>query len=361
MKLTVIKSDLEKKLSYMKGAVDSRSDRPILGNVALEAKNDFLWLTASDGTYIYAKTKVGSNIKKEGGYTVPLSDLLGIVSKMPKGPIELKLNKTTLSVWGGENWNRKFRISGLPLNQYPQLELDDVEGAEISTKDLQMVYDWSFCASKDKEELQVVFFNFTGDRLEAAATDNLRFSDLTISFDTKASFSFKLPYQSMSYLMKVVGDSLTFNYINGALVVKSNDILVRMPVQIGQFVPYKKFIPESFHSKALVNVKEVQDVLGQVSVHSQSYADSVKLTIENEAVNLFVSSSFGESDVILGAETEGEGSWYLNVPHLQQVLKVIGTPTAEIAVGTVLGRDIIRVRQPKSEQGHFMMAMEKEI
>src|SRR6201998_3218521 len=92
MEFTVNKSDLVRELSLSQGVVEKKTTIPILSNVLLEAREDRLYLTATD-LELGLRTSCAAKVKKEGSGTVPARKLLDYVRLLPDADITVKFGE----------------------------------------------------------------------------------------------------------------------------------------------------------------------------------------------------------------------------------------------------------------------------
>src|SRR5258708_26859092 len=82
MEFTVSKADLVRELSLSQGVVEKKTTIPILSNVLLEAREDRLFLTATD-LELGLRTSCPAKVKREGSGTIPARNLLDYVRLLP--------------------------------------------------------------------------------------------------------------------------------------------------------------------------------------------------------------------------------------------------------------------------------------
>ena len=82
MKAIIEKKKLMQALTHLHGVVEKRNTIPILANVLIEAKDNFLSLAATD-MEIAELQKVSCNIEQSGVITTPAHVLHDIVRKLP--------------------------------------------------------------------------------------------------------------------------------------------------------------------------------------------------------------------------------------------------------------------------------------
>src|SRR5258707_7819705 len=92
MEFTVSKADLVRELSLSQGVVEKKTTIPILSNVLLNAREDRLYLTATD-LELGLTTYCPSRVKKESFGTIPARKLLDYVRLLPDAEITVKFTE----------------------------------------------------------------------------------------------------------------------------------------------------------------------------------------------------------------------------------------------------------------------------
>ena len=86
MKAIIEKKKLMQALTHLHGVVEKRNTIPILANVLIEAKDNFLSLAATD-MEIAELQKVSCEIEQNGVITTPAHVLHDIVRKLPENAL----------------------------------------------------------------------------------------------------------------------------------------------------------------------------------------------------------------------------------------------------------------------------------
>src|SRR5947208_12344650 len=118
MEFTVSKADLVRELSLSQGVVEKKTTIPILSNVLLEAREDRLYLTATD-LELGLRTSCPARVKKAGTGTIPARKLLDYVRLLPDADISVKFAENH---WANFTCGRsRTRIAGMSRESFPEL------------------------------------------------------------------------------------------------------------------------------------------------------------------------------------------------------------------------------------------------
>ena len=133
MEFTVSKADLVRELSLSQGVVEKKTTIPILSNVLLEARENRLFLTATD-LELGLRTSCPARVKKEGSGTIPARKLLDYVRLLPDAEITVKFLENH---WANFTCGRsRTRIAGMSRESFPELPHMPDAIAEIPVKQL---------------------------------------------------------------------------------------------------------------------------------------------------------------------------------------------------------------------------------
>ena len=175
MELTVAKADFQKELQLCQGVVEKRSTIPILSNVLLRTAEDRLELAATD-LDVTLQTSCPAVIKTAGGVTLDARRLFDVVRALPDEDVRLTLGENySIQI---ESGTAKFRLLGLPAEDYPTLPKVSVQsGQEMSLADLKMMVEKVIFAITHEEtrfQLNGALLKVLSEKMEMVATDGHR-------------------------------------------------------------------------------------------------------------------------------------------------------------------------------------------
>jgi DNA polymerase III subunit beta len=175
MELTVAKADLQKELQLCQGVVEKRSTIPILSNVLLRASGDQLEIAATD-LDLTLESSCGARVTTPGGVTVEARRFFDVVRSLPDDEVKLTLQENfSLQI---ESGSAKFRLLGLPEQDYPTLP--NIDAKTAFTADFAsmqtMIEKVVFAITHEETRFQLngALLKITGEKLEMVATDGHR-------------------------------------------------------------------------------------------------------------------------------------------------------------------------------------------
>ena len=173
MKITVLAENLKRGLGIVLRGVTSKGTLPILSGVMMKVSSDGLELLTTD-LEISFRVKIGVKVKEEGEIVVPAKLLFDLVSGLPVGPVDLVVEKQTLSISGG---GVKTEIVGQAAEEFPSLPKSKGKVVKIGVDDFRKRIDRvAVSAARDDTQpvLSGILWSFSKDKVHLAATDRYR-------------------------------------------------------------------------------------------------------------------------------------------------------------------------------------------
>jgi DNA polymerase-3 subunit beta len=175
MELTVAKADLQKELQLCQGVVEKRSTIPILSNVLLKAADGRLQIAATD-LDVTILSSCAARVITPGGVTIEAKRLFDIIRSLPDDDVHMNLQENNSVLV--ESGTAKFRLLGLPAEDYPTLPSVDVkESYTIPLDELKtMVAKVKFAITHEETRFQLngALLKVQPSKLEMVATDGHR-------------------------------------------------------------------------------------------------------------------------------------------------------------------------------------------
>src|SRR5215213_3151393 len=175
MELTVGKAELQKELQLCQGVVEKRSTIPILTNVLLKASEGRLQIAATD-LDVTILSSTSARVTTPGGVTIEAKRLFDVVRSMPDEDVHFTLQENNSMLI--ESGTAKFRLLGLPAEDYPTLPTVDVaEAYSIPLDELKtMVGKVKFAITHEETRFQLngALLKIQPSKMEMVATDGHR-------------------------------------------------------------------------------------------------------------------------------------------------------------------------------------------
>lgn len=175
MELTVGKADLQKELQLCQGVVEKRSTIPILSNVLLKAADGRLQIAATD-LDVTILSSCAARVTTPGGVTIEAKRLFDIVRSLPDDDVHMEMQENNSMLI--ESGTAKFRLMGLPAEDYPTLPSVDVtEAYTLPLNELKtMVGKVKFAITHEETRFQLngALLKVQPSKMEMVATDGHR-------------------------------------------------------------------------------------------------------------------------------------------------------------------------------------------
>ena len=175
MELSVGKADLQKELQLCQGVVEKRSTIPILSNVLLKAADGRLQIAATD-LDVTILSSCAARVTTPGGVTIEAKRLFDIVRSLPDEDVHFTLQENNSILV--ESGTAKFRLLGLPAEDYPTLPTVNVADAyTIPLDELKtMVGKVKFAITHEETRFQLngALLKIQPNKMEMVATDGHR-------------------------------------------------------------------------------------------------------------------------------------------------------------------------------------------
>ncbi len=296
--ITVQTEDLDHILGFSSSVVEKRNTLPILGHVKLEAKDNKLYLTATDMD-LSIRQEIGAEVKHGGSITVHSQTFSDIVRKICDKTIEMKYlpSGTQLEILA-QNYN--VTLSTLPAEEFPVMDYftPKFEFSIPAKKIIELLECTKFAISTEETRynLNGVYFHSTQEDdkyyVAAAATDGHRLSTCTSNIAVVGEFGIILPRKTVNELHKVLKDSdmidrdVTVSVGHNRIMFTCAHLIVISKLIEGAFPDYKVFLPVSNNNILTIPSKLLTTVVDRVATVTADKFPAIKVTIMEDQLEL---------------------------------------------------------------------------
>ena len=305
MEIKANSSDLLKALNHIHGIVEVRHTLPILSNIVLSAENNELSLSSTN-LDIFCSDKIDAEIVNSGEISIPAITFFEIVKRLPSGSeviLSMGDEDTELILKCGRS---KFNLSTLRTEDFPILSDKDLStNFVISADELSRMIDKTKFAISNEETryyLNGIFFHKAESNsikfLRAVATDGHRLAqyDIPLPQGAEEITGIIIPKKTVFELRKVLDDAdgdVSVSLNENKIKFSFNNLKIISKVIDGTFPDYTKVIPQNNDKKFKTNNSELKNAIDRVSavaINEETKSKAIKLTIENNKLNLSVES-----------------------------------------------------------------------
>lgn len=278
MQIKTNKTDFLAVLTAAFKAVPAKASFPVMSCVMLEAENNLLFATATDGSMTIRSYTPAEG---EGTACIDAKMLLDSVSLLPEGDITLTTTDTTAAIDYGKG---KFTLPVMPSTDFPIIDIPSTEeGVAVPQEALKTALGYvSPSIAKDamRPQLCGVYFNPVESGYDLVASDSH-----TLSLENVPCFGgvgdFILATNAVNFLRAslkgeddvvfATDDSkITFAFGNTALVVTK---------VVGKFPKYQSVMPSAGGSTLTAPVGDFLSAVKRVATCSNKASNSIKFDL----------------------------------------------------------------------------------
>ncbi len=347
MKLSCLQENLNRGLGIVGRAVATRSTLPITQNILFSADQSGLKLAATN-LEMAITCWIGAKVKQKGEITVPARLLSDFVSSLPNDLIEVNLpaNSRIMELKSG---HFQARMHGIDAADFPPIpQINDGITASIEAASLREgISQVAFAAATEESRPVLTGINteFDGDQLNLVAADGFRLAvhKTALNSRVKDKTTVIIPARTLSELNRLIGEQeepveITVNEKRSQVLFRLKDAEIVSQLIQGSFPNYSQVIPQSYTTRAVVDIGEFLRVTKMSSIFARDASGIVRLIVtpgsELNPGKITVSAhaeEVGDNVSEVDALTDGEEAKIaFNVKYLSDVLSVL--PQAQVAL-----------------------------
>jgi DNA polymerase-3 subunit beta len=293
---------------------------------------------------------IGAKVEEEGTITVPARLLTEFISSLPSDKVDINLSPRTKTL-GLKCARFEARISGVDAKDFPPIpKVEQGITTKVEVEALQQGISRVVFAAATEESRPVltgVDALFEGDLLTLAAADGFRLAvyKLPLAVPVSEKTEVIIPARTLAELNRLIADQeeaveITVNPNKSQALFRLKNIeLVSQLVQ-GSFPNYAQLIPQSYTTRAVVDVAEFLRATRTASIFARDGSGIVRLVVATggeltpgkvtvSARSEEIGDDVGEIDATVEGE---EAKIAFNGKYLTDVLGVLGE--AQVALET---------------------------
>jgi len=347
MKLSCLQENLNRGLGIVGRAVATRSTLPVTQNILFSADQSGLKLAATN-LEMAITCWIGAKVKQKGEITVPARLLSDFVSSLPNDLIEINLptNSRILELKSG---HFQAHIHGIDAADFPPIpQISDGITTSIDAASLREgISQVAFAAATEESRPVLTGINteFDGEQINLVAADGFRLAvhKTTLASAVKEKTTIIIPARTLNELNRLVGEQeepveITVNEKKSQVLFRLKDAQIVSQLIQGSFPNYSQVIPQSYTTRAVVDISEFLRVTKMSSIFARDASGIVRLVVtpgsELAPGKVTVSAQaeeVGDNVSEVDALTDGEEAKIaFNVRYLSDVLSVL--PQAQVAL-----------------------------
>jgi len=296
-------------------------------------------------------TAIDADIAQRGVLVVGARLFGEMIRRLPDGIVTVSSDeKDNISVKCGKS---QFNILGLSADDYPELpRFDAVNSIRLPQKILKDMIDKTIFAVSTDEVRPIytgTLFEVEEKRLTLVSVDGYRLARRTEELtDAKLeSCSFVVPGSALSDVEKICSDedgdvciSVGQKHISFAI----GDTTVVSRRLEGEFLNYRKSIPDSFKYEIGIDRNEFMSSIDRVSlIVSEKNSSPVRMTINDGTIDCLCVTPIGRAEDVCTCDGNGEGLLIgFNDRYMKDALKAAGTDELKLCVNTAASPCILK-------------------
>ena len=359
MNLSCLQENLNRGLGIVSRSVAARSTLPITQNILLVAEQSRLKLAATN-LEMATSCWIGAKVEQEGSITIPARLLIDFINSLPNDLIEIDLppDSHTLSIKSGRS---QAHINGIDAEDFPPIpQISDgitisIEAAKLKEGIAQVTF--AAATEESRPVLTGINTEFDGDQFNLVAADGFR---LAIHKTTLASLIDQkvtsiVPARTLNELNRLLTDQeepveITINQQKNQALFRLTNAELFSQLIPGSFPNYFQVIPQSYTTRAVVDINEFLRVTKMSSIFARDTSGIIrlsitpgselipgKLTVSAQAEE--VGSNLSEIDALVDGE---EAKIAFNVKYVSDVLSVLRQAQVALEVTTPSSPGVIR-------------------
>ena len=361
MKFSCEKALLQAACNTASRAAASKSPIPALEGLLLSAE-DRLYVKGYDLKKAIV-TAVEADIVQRGTLVVGARLFGEMMRRMPDGIVSIESDeKNNLSVRCGKS---SFNILGMSSEEYPELPSFDAQSSVTLPQNIlkDMINRTLFAVSTD--EVRPVYtgtlFEIEGEELTLVSVDGYRLAIRREKLEKAQmdSCSFVVPGSALSDVEKICADtedpvSIAVGQKHISFTIGDATVISRRLE--GEFLNYRRSIPDTFRSELKIDRTELMSVIDRVSlIVSEKNTSPVRMTLGDGVIDCLCVTPIGRAEDVCTCEgSGGELVIGFNDRYMKDALKAAAADELLLCVNTASSPCILKAADG-SESFTFMV------
>lgn len=330
-------------------AAASKSPIPALEGLLIQA-GEKITVTGYDlkkGIY----TSLEADVKESGSVVVGARLFGEMMRRLPDGIVSISTDiNNNVNVKCGKS---EFNFMGISAQDYPEMpSVDGLNNITLPQNILSGMINQSIFAVADNDVRPIytgTLFNIEGDELTLVSVDGYRLALRREKLESAhmENCSFVVPGSALTDVERICSDSdepaeisvgtKHISFCIGGTVVVSRRLE-------GEFLNYKKSIPESFKYTVKVDRSEFMSTIDRVSlIVSEKNSSPVRMSIGDGSIHCLCVTPIGRAEDTCTCEGDGEGLEIgFNDRYLKDALKAAGKDELHVCLNTASSPCIIK-------------------
>lgn len=341
MKFSCEKYILQSACSTASRATASKSPIPALEGLLIEAGSE-IKITGYDlKKAIY--TKIPADVEQPGSVVVGARLFGEMIRRLQDGIVTIETDiNNSVKVKCGKS---QFNFMGIGAEDYPEIpDVDGLNNISLPQKLLRSLINQTIFAVSTNDMRPIYtgsLFEIEGDRLNLVSVDGYRLAKRTETLESSEieDCSFVVPGSALSDIERICGDDESSVHIcvgEKHISFAIGDTVVITRRLEGEFLNYKKAIPENFRIKVQVEKSEFMSTIDRVAlIISEKNSSPVRMSFGDGTIDCLCVTPIGKAEDVCLCEGSGEGLEIgFNDRYMTDALKAASTDKLVICLNT---------------------------
>ncbi len=310
MKFSVEKESFLSAVAKTSRSVAQKSSIPVLEGILIKAEGEKVSLTGYD-LEIAISCEVDAKVAREGGAVIS-AKLLGDICRATNGAtIDIDCSDVKIEITSGSVF---YEISSMNIKDYPELPRGDtVPAATIDGMDFKYMIDKTIfaCNQNDKRPVNTgELFELKSDKLTVVALDGYRLAVCSKDVGkAEEDVNIIIPFKTMQEMSRLINDdigNITVCASRYYVLFSCDEFSLLSRLIEGDFVDYKKVIPDGVKTTVKVDVKEFTRCIERASlVISERIRNPLRITFDESGIHVSCKTALGSVNDNIDCEFEG--------------------------------------------------------
>ena len=347
MKFSCEKYLLQSAVTVASRAAASKSPIPALEGLLLQASDD-LRVTGYDlkeGIY----TNIGADVEEAGSIVVGARFFGEMIRRLPDGIVTVSTDIiNTVNVKCGRS---DYHFVGLYAGDYPEMpSVDVVNNIKLPQKTLRSMINQTIFAVATSDVRPIytgALFEIEDKTLTVVSVDGYRLAKRCeeIEEGELENCSFVVPGTALSDVERICGEEGEVQISVGSKhisFVVGETVVVTRRLE-GEFLNYRKSIPENFRHVVEVDRSELINVIDRVAlIVSEKNSSPVRMRFGDDLIDCLCMTPVGKAEDQCSCQGSGDGLEIgFNDRYLMDALKASGTDKLHICLNTAASPSVI--------------------
>ncbi len=322
MKIILSRLELTTLLNKIQTITPSKPAFAILGTLLIEAVDDQVVISATDGT-VSMRVYLSATVQKEGSIALPARQFISLVRELTAPTLEIHTpSPETAAINSGSS---RFKIQGMLKAEFPEFpNLQEGVHFSIPSKELKELLSRSlFSAAKvdTQNTLNALFLEHSSIEASLCSTDGKRLTKIRFnaSFPVGASGSYLIPLKAAEEIIHTLDakeeGAVVITLMQDKIAFELNNVTLVSKLFSGKFPDVSRIIPQSKEQALSLHREELMSLLRQINLFTSEQHNSVKFSFTT-----------GELHISINTATSGEGTVSMPVNYAGEPLHIAFNP-----------------------------------